>query len=775
MTGKPLPHEGLHATGRSLRGPRALLVACVLLYALCRPAYADPRPAWPTSYQVDGSEQSFESSFRYTFILPKRHPFCLVELPSRNANGTYPQHYAVRFGEKWLAFRMVHAGEEKTALLIDATQALGGDTIEIYPLGSGDSPMPDSPRPSVDSASPDFWIVRAPQPIGGEFCRGNFVTDPLPPDVLATPQAGLLRRNGGNERFMARNFEAACAQTRNLRHERRGMPFADGITDLVTWLYVDKPGTYVFAIRGYGASRLSMGAEETPVASSYMPYPAGRRHDPSIETKWSLGQELTLEPGVYRLHAENYYLYEPSLSIGWLRPGATDIEELPVADLLSGQDSLPPLRAEPRDADLVVGLRTRLTTPYAFAGHTNVFVTCTVTPRLNLWAPKPADEQAEGQADKPKPRPVYSWTVDGTPAGETEGALATILANGPHEIAVSATHYGHTASATTTVHVQGLPEKEFLVAAQERGDDILRPDLWITGDFNPPVSVDATLRVHLCDGSVRTYTNAVALVQNWARLEGAPLPVADVASLSWDLRHGSIVLASDTCVLQRPPFPVAPSSLVGSILRTPDGNSVAYVLPRAPGQTGANGLAEGHGQVEGHTWPDILLGDCLFPSAATTNDLAALCDAFGPSIRHIRPATLRHDAGESLTDIAALCGLDAIPEGSSVVLCLGTEAILARLSPEEYEREVMAIALLLRDARHARVTVATPPPFGDAPVPVRPYATAALRAAALCGLPTADLYSAFQTRATGSEPLVQGFRVTPAGLRRAAETISRKR
>lgn len=748
------------------------------MYALCLATYADsrrivPNPAWPETFLVDQSERSFSSDIRYTFELPKRHPFCLVEVPSRLPDGAYPEHFAVHFNDKWLNARLVHANEEKTTLLIDATPALGGDTIEIYPLGHSDEPPADDPRPSSDSGSPDFWIVRAPQPIAVEFRRGRLASEDIVPDILTSAQAGILRRSRP-DRFMARDLAAASALVRNARHERRGSPFNDGVTDLHTWVYVDRPGTYLFAIRGRGASLLTLGPDEHPVAVSFHPFPASRRPDDSAQIPpWSLGAELHLEPGAYCLHLANYYLYDPNLSIGWLRPGAEDIAEISPADLLTGQETLPPIRIEPRDAGVVASVRTQLSAPYTFVGHSNLFATCTATPNIVSWAEPRGD-------DAP---PSYDWTLDGNPVSD-ERILYAVLSDGAHELVFHTTQSGYDATVTNIVHVHGLPQHEYRVAASLndipsllRETDILRPDLWITGDFSAPLAVNATLDVHLRDGTVRSYASRVSPIRNWARLEGEALPVSEAESVSWTVRHGSILLASGTLMLQRPPFSTAPASLDGDTLRAPDGTTLAYVLPSAektqppPVKTAGLGSAKAE-PADVSDAPLLLLTDILLSPAADTNELALLASAFGPDIRAMRPSALRGDACESLARLAPLAGLDAIPEGSTVILAIGLDAILDRTPVEDYERRLLAIALLLRDTRHARVIVTTPPPFEDTPVPVRPYATAALRAAALAGLPAADLYSAFQTlRSEVPYPLLSDLRLTREGLQRAAETL----
>lgn len=758
MTAQPLSRQRPTASRRASTGWRILPVACVLLYALCSTAYAGPRPAWPKAFPDKAAEIADASTLRYTFILPKRHPYCLVEFPSRSPDGSFSESYAVRFGEKWLNFRMVYANDEKVCLLVDATQALGGDTIELYPLGHADAP------PTGGSS------IRAPQPISCEFRRGRFNSDELPADVLTSTQTGILRRTGP-DRFMARNFEAVNAQIRNSRHERRGAPFTDGIADIFTWVYIDQPGTYIFALRGHGASSLAIGPEERIIASSYEPYPFDRRNATPDEPKWTLGTELELQPGIYRLHAQNYHYYDPSVAIGWLRPGAENVEEIPSDFLLSGQAEIPFLRAETRDAPLVVGFRVRLTDPYTFTGQTNVFTTCTATARANLWAQLP--ENADNT-------PSFAWSIDGAPFPCTEATLVAILPNGAHDIAVTATMAGFSASSTNTIHIHGLPEHEYRVAADFSGiapllrdDDLLRPDLWITGDFDSPLAVDANLTVTLRDGTRRSYDQSTSLVQNWARLEGAPLPVADAASLSWSLRHGGATLASDTLVLCRTPFDTPPVSIVGPTLRLPDGRAVSYVIPRSPDE---GAVLRALPDIEAADASFVLLDDFLLPSAPSTNATEALRLAFGDAARLLSSGRLRTDAGEGFSPAALLCGLAAIPEHSTVVLCLGLEDILQRRSPEDYERELVALALLLRDSRHAEVVIASPPPFDGLPVPVRPYAAAALRAAAICGVPAADLYSAFQTNPNADAPasaLVDGFRTTPAGLRRAAETIYR--
>ena len=760
MFGKTHLLQRPHAASRKSACGRVLVSACVLLYALCLPAYAAPHPAWPKEFVVNGAKTNGVSTVRYTFVLPKRHPYCLVELPSRQPDGSFPEGFAVHFGSKWLNTHIAHVGDEKTVVLIDATQALGGDTLEIYPVGSSDAPPSDSNA------------LRAPQPISCEFRRSRFDSDVLPQDVLFSTQAGILRRTGP-ERFMSRNFEAVNAQIRNSRHERRGSPFTDGIADIVTWVFIDTPGTYIFAIRGRGASSLAIGPEERIIASAYTPYPVNHRQPQEDEPKWSLGTELDLQPGVYRLHAQNYHYYDPAVSIGWLRPGSGDVEEIPPDVLLSGQATIPFLRTEFRDAPLVVGFRTRLTNPYAFAGQTNVFTTCTATTRTALWAPAP-------ETPDPDPPPPFEWAIDGTSYPCTNASLVAILPNGSHEVVVTAHMAGFTAASTNIVHIHGLPENEYRIDADLTGiapflrdDDILRPDLWITGDFPAPISVDATLSVRLRDGTSQDYAAPISLVKNWARLEGAPLPVSEVDAISWSLRHGGVELSSDTLVLQRPPFGTSPVSIIGSTLRLPDGHAVSYVLPRTPSASASVSQSIDSSDPAAEDSPVFLIDDFLLAPAADTNATEALRLAFGDSVIHVPAGTLRHDDGEALSPAAILCGLDTIPEHSTVVLCLGMEAIFQRRPAEDYEREILAAATLLRDARHADVVIATPPPFEGFPVPIRPYASAALRAAAICGLPAADLYSAFQTRPRDGAALVDGVRITPAGFRRASETILR--
>ena len=759
-------HTGIHAPlGPALRAcARRALPAFALALALAFPPHTTAAPGWPSSLSVNGVETANDAPVRYTFPLPKRHPFCLIEIPARLPDGSFPAQFAARFSDKTLPVRIVHADETKVDLLIDASQALGGDRIDIYPVGHADVPPSSTTTPDI----------RSPQPIGGEFRRSRGTTIPLPHDVLFTPQAGLIRRQSPG-RFMARDFEGINANVNNLRHERRGPPFSDGIVDIHTWLLVDQPGTYVFALCGHGASALWIGNGESLAATAFTD-PGDPRQDDHPLPGWTLGREMQLEPGVYRLHAANFNLYAPSFSIGWLRPGATEIEELPKDRLLCGLDNLPFPRAEPSDAKAAVGFSVQVGAPYAFAGHTNVFAICNPSSRTLRIAPPINDP------DTGTPLPdTLRWSVDGIPVDTPSSPIRIPLSAGRHEFVLNATLGGHPAVATNVVYVRGLPQREHLAAAALNGipsllheNDILRPDLWITGDFPSRTPVRAELTVHRRDGTTAFYTNAIELVQNWARLEGDPLPVSETDFLSWRLLHGVIVLDSGELRLQRPPFSILPVLADGDTLRSSDGTVLSYVLP-GPVVPPADGGSPLPRPPNGSRYLEqlILLDDLFLPPAPAQRDLDDFAAAFGPSVRAIRLPSLRRDGGEAVSDLAPLCGLDAIPEGATVLLTLGSEAMADRIPTQTYQDRLLVLALLLRDARHATVAIATPPTLPGSTVPVRPYAAAALRAAALSGVPAIDLYSAFLTDPADT-PLADGLRIAaPEGLRRAADTIRR--
>ena len=164
----------------------------------------------------------------------------------------------------------------------------------------------------------------------------------------------------------------------------------------------------------------------------------------------------------------------------------------------------------------------------------------------------------------------------------------------------------------------------------------------------------------------------------------------------------------------------------------------------------------------------VWLTDFLLPESG--NDV--LRSVFGDGFVPLRYAALRRDEGEGLSTVAPLCGLDTVPEGATVIVAVALEDWLGRRTPEQFERSLAVLSGLLRNARGARVIVCTPPPFHGDAAALRPYAAAALRAAATSGVEAADLFSGF-LNAPDSAALVDGIRLTDAGVKRAADIIER--
>ena len=749
-------------------------LACVLLYAVCALAYADApadtpvdapalamRPAWPEKIHIGAETVPADHPERYTFILPKRHAYCLVEVPAPLSAGGFPERFAVRSGSNWLRNRLVRSNADTATILIDATSAVGGDIIEIYPVGRADDPPPPSPPPSSDASSPDFWGLRSPQPLVCEFRRTRFPTETDDEDILFSTQTAILRR-GNAERAAVADFAQACERAMNAARRRRQ---GDLLMDIRTMLLVETPGTYLFAVRCPGAAAVLLGRRDEPVARCFRPFPTSLRQGPppTLPDEWTLGREIELQPGVHLLHIAALIPAEsaPAIAVGWLRPGATDIEPLPQGLFLSGQADLPAVRVERRDTPVAVSFRTRLSAPYRFASTNTVFSLLTAVPRIDVWT------SAEG--DTP---PVGEWFVDGRDAGSSSATLLAPLPLGQHDIELRVPYGDQVFATTQTVCAVGVPGQEYRIAAAPNGippivreDDVLRPDLWITGDS---VGVDAEFTIRLRDGTPRTVRDTVTPELQWTRLQAPELPVSDAAGLSWTLRHGGIVLDEGSLDLVRPPFRELPATIAGTTLRAADGRRLVFVLPpvrnvpeAAPAQT-AKPWKVPRGESQAPTPAPVLwLTDFLLPDGS---DLEGA--------RSVRLASLRRDQGEGLSTAASLCGLDAIPEGAAVVVAAGVEDWLGRRTPEQLERSLATLALLLRDARRARVIVCTLPPLDGSAEELRPYAAAALRAAATAGVTAADLFSGF-LNAPDPAALVDGIRLTDAGVRRAAEIVRR--
>ena len=772
---------------------RGRKLACVLLYALCLALYADdpapaptPRPAWPNEVVIGDETVPATHPVRHTFVLPKRHAFCLVEVPAALPDGGFAERFAVRTGSTWLRNRLMRTQDGKALLLIDATTAIGGDIVEIYPVGRADNPPSPPPPPSADAA-PDYSGLRSPQPLACEFRRTRFPTETRDEDVLFGTHAAIIRR-GNAERAMAAGIDQACeraAAGNQGRRRRQG----DLLMDLRTMLLVEEAGTYLFAIKSPGAGAIFLSRDDDPVARSFRPFPSSFQPESpvTLPEEWTLGREIELEQGVWPLHIAALLPAgaTPALAVGWLRPGAKDIEPLPPALFISGQSDLPAVRTERCDASLLVSFRTRLSAPYRFASTNLVFSLLTAAPRCDLWVP------AETNA-----LPEQEWFIDGAPldtATAWRATLATPLSPGPHEIVLRCTYHDDSASATQNVFVAGAPGQEYRIAAAPNGvlpilreDDILRPDLWITGDS---VGVDAELVVRLRNGESRTVSASVTPELQWARLQAPELPVSEAAGLSWSVSHGGVVLDQGDLDLVRPPFRELPASIAGMTLHAANGHLLSFVAPRErednspvppPSPLSSLSSLSSHippltshlSPLPSNLSPSLVLLDDLLTSAPASNTTELVRAALGGDVLHLRFPTLRRDDGEGLSTIAPLCGLDAVPEGADVVVAIALEDWLGRRTPEEYERSLAVLARLLRDARGARVIVCTPPPFHGDPAALRPYAAAALRAAASCGVESADLFSGF-LNTPAYTPLVDGIRLTDAGVRRAGEIVRR--
>ena len=706
-----------------------------------------PRPAWAATARVGASEIPVEHRVRYTFVLPGRHPFCLVEVPSALEDGGYAKQFGVRVGDRWLRNRLVRSGADSALLLIDATPGSGDETVEIYPLGRGD--VPPELSPSSDEAP-----FRSPRPIACEFRKTRFPTESSDEDVLFGVEVAMLRRSKA-QRSMADTIAkanengVAAAQGNNGRRQGQNGP-GDLLADLRTMLLVEEPGTYLFALKSPGAAAVLLGRDEDPVARCFRRFPAASRGEPAtMPDEWTLGRELTLEPGVYAIHIASLTPFgsNAGVELGWLRPGATDIEPISPERFLTGQADLPAVRTEHRDTSIQVSFRTRLSPPYRFASTNIAFQLLTAVPRFDMWVSNDSDHS-----------PQWKWLVDGRLAASAPSTLLSPLPAGPHEIALQIEYHGEVFASTQMVVVAGIPGKEYRIAAAPNGiepilreDDTLRPDLWITGD---DVGVDAELRVHMRDGSVHVVSNSVTPELQWARLEAPSLPVREAAGLSWTIRHGQVLLDEGSFDLVRPPFRDIPATIAGTTLQSADGRRLAFVVPsdEVAGQPPA---------ATGGASPVVWITDLLFPG-----------DAYLDDARVLRLASLRRDEGEGLSPVAPLCGLDAVPDGATAVMAIGLEDWIGRRTPEQLERLLVIMAGLLRDARGARVIVCTLPPLDGATEELRPYAAAALRAAKTAGVDPADLYSGFRN-APDPAALVDGIRLTPTGVRRAAEIVRR--
>jgi hypothetical protein len=359
---------------------------------------------------------------------------------------------------------------------------------------------------------------------------------------------------------------------------------------------------------------------------------------------------------------------------------------------------------------------------------------------------------------------------------------------GTYEATVTVTdELGFRARAARTITCRGEVPEEYAVAAGLTAlpaacypGDRLRPCLAVRGGESPGIKLSLCWKAEFADGSGETGTEALPPLPSKPVVTIGRFKAGRLVRLGWRVCHAGHTVLEGEALFLRPPFSRLPARVDGEALV--DEAGCRLVLLANPGRPDPIRFPVPSGR---GARSFVLLDDCLAAGGLT-------CAAGIPAVAELVRARLPAGGGGEVVHVPlhvrdgppsayaphlkfprAAAAARGARADTVLVLSLALEDMLARLHPDEFERQAAALTdMLTLTGKHPLVWI-TPPPFPQSPVPVRPYARAIMRVAEARGIPVGDVFTAFM--AADQPRLFDRVSMGPTeqGRALAAEVIAR--
>ncbi|MBN1673566.1 MAG: PKD domain-containing protein [Kiritimatiellae bacterium] len=527
-----------------------------------------------------------------------------------------------------------------------------------------------------------------------------------------------------------------------------------------THVLCPQPGPYVFALDCHNAGFLLL--DGAPVAEWPGEHEGG---------SWRPGVEFRLEAGVHRLELVNVHdgsVFEAR--VGWRLPGEKEVAPIP-PDRLLGAVRLDAARHERIDRSLQPAFTVTKQAGYAFRGQAPFFLPVSFADASRNWL------------DSPPTRREWAFGDGGTATGASVSHVFAGRAR--HRVTLTVRDaLGFEASCSREVDLRHDYAQEYaasfrpvLLPAVCWPADRVEPALRVQTDRPSAFSLRVEWEAAFRDGRRQSEWRETACADEpvWAPLVAAQAGALSV--LDWRVRHHGLVLGSGRIRFLHSPLPAVSLRAEGD--RLYDGSDQVVLVPgRRPPAPAAPAAARRAARV-------ACLDDALGAGAGAGTEQTALfsrvvaqmagLDA-GGACRYVSLRQTGADGG-AYRPLAVLARIAAALQDDIdvAVLSLGLHDILSLGEPALFERRAAAMTELAA-ARGVRIVWVTPPPYPEAPVPVREFAAAVKRVAVARGVPVADLYTTFMgmQKQTGYPFFdASGVALSERGHRLAGQTITR--
>jgi hypothetical protein len=489
-----------------------------------------------------------------------------------------------------------------------------------------------------------------------------------------------------------------------------------------------------------------------------------------------LGPPRVLTEGLHKLEVYNDVGSNSTVTVNWLPPWHPQDQPAVAipADLLISAHRAEHVRVEHIGKTLHPSFTFQSKPSYAFRGSPVVYTPITLRDTSMNWI---------------SVNHKFTWRA-GTGQRYSGRTASHILAgNGPHHVELQVRdNLGFVATAVKSIEIEtGLPTRYPLVAVMEDlpavcfSEDRVQPWLRISGKVPATIPLEAVCEVHATNGApVEIRAKVVLNGIEDARIPVPRRPAGEIDQIRWRLEHAGAAMVSAMIRFEKAPFAHVPARVEEDRLYDSEGDRIILIPTRYGEEARQPTITteQAFGVLlcvdDALAAPGMRIRTSGTPFETRLARIVDGPDRPGVHYRALRP--WQSDAGA----YGPLLKLIEVPssiedEVSVVVLCIGLQDILEDVSVRDFERTAAALTDIVTTGLKRPVVWTTPPPFGDFPSRVRPYAAAIRRVADARHIPVADLYTAMRG-AVDPAPLITGdpaLTLTDEGHRLTAQIIAR--